>query len=87
MLFCAMEIGQRAAQKLMPKEESDGRDIDTLVQKLHGESMPEAVESGMLINSSRFHQLRDFVIEDVRRKGREDGSFLPDRSQNGNGLL
>ena len=77
-----MKVGQGTAQELMPQEESDGRDIDTLVQQLHSESMPEAVESDMLINSSRFHQLRDFVIEDVRRKGREDGSFLPDRSQN-----
>ena len=27
------------------------------------------------------------MIENVRRKGREDGSFLPDRPQNGNGLF
>ena len=87
MLLCAMEIGQRAAQELMSQEESDRRDIDTLVKQLHGESMSEAVESDMLVNTGRLDKLRDFVIEDVRRKGREDGSLLPDRPQNGNGLL
>ncbi len=44
MLLSAMEVGQGTAQELMPQEESDSRDIYTFVQKLHGKSMPEAVE-------------------------------------------
>ena len=87
MLLCAMEISQGTAQKLMPQEESDGRDIDTFVQQLHGEGMPEAVESDMLVNTGGLHKLRNFVIEDVRRQGREDGPLLPDWPQNGNCLL
>lgn len=71
----------------MPQEESDGRDIDTLVQQLHSESMPEAVEGDMLVDTGRLYQKRDFAIENVRRKGREDGSLPPDRPQNGNCLL
>ena len=35
-----MEISQGTAQKLMPQEESDGRDIDTFVQQLHGNYLP-----------------------------------------------
>ena len=69
VLLSAMEIGQRASQKLVPKEESDGRDIDTLVKQLHGESMSEAVESDMLVDTGSLHQLRNFVIKNVRRKG------------------
>ena len=87
MLLCAMEVGQGTAQELMTQEESDGRDIDTLVQQLHSESMPEAVEGDMFVDSGRLNQKRDFVIEDVRRKGREDGTLLPDWPQNGNSLL
>lgn len=44
MLLGAMEISQRTAQELMPQEESDSWDIDTFVQQLHGEGVPEAVE-------------------------------------------
>ena len=62
-------------------------DIDTLVQQLHSESMPEAVEGDMFVDSGSINQKRDFVIEDVRRKGREDCSLLPDWPQNGNCLL
>lgn len=62
----------------MTQDESDGRDIDTLVQQLHSESVPEAVESDMLVNTGRLYQKRDFAIENVRRKGREDGTLLPD---------
>ena len=87
MLLCAMKVGQGTAQELMPQEESDGRDIDTLVQQLHSESMPEAVEGDMFVDSGRLNQKRDFVIEDIRRKGREDCSLLPDWPQNGNSLL
>ena len=87
MLLCAMEIGQRTTQELVSQEESDGRDIDAFVQQLHGEGMPEAVERDMLVNTGRLYELRDFVIEDIRRKGREDSSLLPDRPQNGNGLF
>ena len=79
MLLCAMEIGQRTTQELVAQEESDGRDIDAFVQELHGEGMPEAVERDMLVNTGRLYELRDFVIEDIRRKGREDSSLLPDR--------
>ena len=32
MLLRTMEISQGTAQKLVPQEESDGRDIDTFVQ-------------------------------------------------------
>ena len=71
----------------MPKEESDSRDIDTLIQQLHGEGVPKAVEGDMFVDSGRLYQKWDFVIEDIRRKGREDGSFLPDWPQNGNCLL
>ena len=87
MFLCAMEIGQGTPQELMPQEEGDGRDIDTLVQQLHSESMPEAVEGNMLVDTGSLYQKWDFVIEDVRRKGREDGFFLPDWPQNGNSLL
>ena len=82
-----MKVGQGTAQELMPQEESDGRDIDTLVQQLHSESMPKAVEGDMFVDSGSINQKRDFVIEDVRRKGREDCSLLPDWPQNGNCLL
>ena len=71
----------------MPQEERDSRDIDTFVQQLHSEGMSEAVEGNMLVDTGRLNQKRDFVIKNVRRKGREDGSFLPDWPQNGNGLL
>ena len=87
MLFRAVEISQGTAQELMSQEESDSRDIYTFVQKLHGKSMPEAMEGDVLVNAGRLYQKRDFVIEDVRGKGREDGTLLPDRPQNGNGLL
>ena len=87
MLLCAMEVGQGTAQELMSQEESDSRDIYTFVQKLHGKSMPEAMEGDVLVNAGRLYQKRDFVIEDVRGKGREDGTLLPDRPQNRNGLL
>ena len=87
MLLCAMEVGQGTAQELMAQEESDSRDIDTLIQQLHGEGVPKAVEGDMLVDTSGLNQKRDFVIEDVRRKGREDGTLLSDRPQNGNGLL
>ena len=79
VLLSAMEISQGTTQELVSQEESDGRDINTLVQKLHGESVPKAVESDMLVYTGGIHKLRDFVIEDVWRKGREDGSLLPDR--------
>ena len=82
-----MEISQGTAQELMSQEEGNSRDIDTFVQQLHSESMPEAVEGNMLVDTGRLNQKRDFVIEDVRRKGREDGSFLPNWPQNGNCLL
>ena len=82
-----MEVGQGTAQELMSQEESDSRDIYTFVQKLQGKSMPEAVEGDMLVDTGRLYQKRDFVIEDVRRKGREDGTLLPDWPQNGNCLL
>ena len=39
----------------MPQEESDRRDIDTLVQQLHGEGVPEAMESDMLVNTGSLH--------------------------------
>ena len=55
MLLSAMEIGQRTAEELVSQEESDGWDIDTFVQQLHGESMPEAVERNMLVNTGRLH--------------------------------
>ena len=57
-----MKVGQGTAQELMPQEESDGRDIDTLVQQLHSESMPEAVEGDMFVDSGSLNQKRDFVI-------------------------
>ena len=87
MLLGAMEIGQGTAQELMTQEEGNSRDIDTFVQQLHCKSMPEAVEGNMLVDTGRLNQKRDFVIEDVRRKGREDGTLLPDWPQNGNCLL
>ena len=71
----------------MPKEKCDGRDIDTFVQQLHGEGVPEAVEGDVLVDTGRLYQKRDFAIENVRRKGREDGTLPPDRPQNGNCLL
>ena len=71
----------------MPQKESNSWDINALVQQLHGEGMPEAVEGDVLVDAGRLNQKRDFMIEDVRRKGREDGTLLPDRPQNGNGLL
>ena len=71
----------------MPQEESDGRDIDTLVQQLHGKGMPKAMEGDVLVDAGRLNQKRDFVIEDIRRKGRGDCSLLPDWPQNGNCLL
>ena len=61
-----MEIGQGTAQELMSQEEGNSRDIDTFVQQLHSESMPEAVEGNMLVNTGRLNQKRDFVIEDIR---------------------
>ena len=54
VLLCAMEIGQGTTQEFVPQEESDGRDIDAFVQKLHGEGMP-AVESDMLVNTGRLY--------------------------------
>lgn len=71
----------------MTQEEGNSRDIDTFVQQLHCKSMPEAVEGNMLVDTGRLNQKRDFVIKNVRRKGREDGSFLPNWPQNGNCLL
>ena len=71
----------------MTQEESDSWDIDTFVQQLHGECVPEAVEGDMLVDAGGLHQKRNFMIEYVRRKGREDGTLLADRPQNGNGLL
>ena len=71
----------------MPQEESNGRDIDTFVQQLHSEGMPEAVKGDVLVDAGRLYQKRDFVIEDIRRKGREDGALLSDWPQNGNCLL
>ena len=82
-----MEVGQGTSQKLVPQEESNGRDINSLIQQLHSEGMPEAVEGDVLVDAGSLYQKGDFVIEDVRRKGREDGSFLPDWPQNGNSLL
>ena len=87
MFLSAMKVGQGTAQELMSQEEGNSRDIDTFVQQLHSESMPEAVEGDMFVDSGRLYQKRDFVIKNVRRKGREDGSFLPDWPQNGNSLL
>ena len=40
----------------MPKEESDSRDIDTFVQQLHGEGVPEAVEGDVLVDAGRLYQ-------------------------------
>ena len=62
----------------MTQEESDSWDIDTFVQQLHSEGMPEAVEGDVLVDAGRLYQKRDFVIEDIRGKGREDCSLLPD---------
>ena len=76
MFLSAMEVGQGTAQELMTQEEGNSRDIDTFVQQLHSESMPEAVEGNMFIDTGRLNQKRDFVIEDVRRKGREDGTLF-----------
>lgn len=87
MLLCAMEIGQGTPQELMPQEESNGRDIDTFVQQLHSEGMPASMKGDMLVDTGRLYQKRDFAIENVRRKGREDGTLLPDWPQNGNCLL
>ena len=87
MFLSAMKVGQGTAQELMSQEEGNSRDIDTFVQQLHSESMPEAVEGDMFVDSGRLNQKRDFVIEDIRRKGREDCSLLPDWPQNGNCLL
>lgn len=87
MLFSAMEISQRTAQEIVPKEKCDGRDIDTFVQQLHGEGVPEAVEGDVLVDTGSLYQKRDFAIENVRRKGREDGTLPPGRPQNGNCLL
>ena len=87
MFLSAMEVGQGTAQELMSQKESNSWDIDTLVQQLHGEGVPEAVEGDMLVDTGRLNQKRDFVIEDIRRKGREDGTLLPDWPQNGNCLL
>ena len=60
----------------MSQKECDGRNIDTLVQQLHGEGMLEAVEGDMLVNAGCLYQKRDFVIEDIRGKGREYGTFF-----------
>ena len=87
MFLSAMEVGQGTAQELMTQEEGNSRDIDTFVQQLHSESMPAHVDGDMFVDSGSLNQKRDFVIEDVWRKGREDGSFLPDWPQNGNCLL
>ena len=78
MLLSAMKVGQGTAQELMSQKESNSWDIDTLVQQLHSESMPEAVEGDMFVDTGRLNQKWDFVIVDIRRKGREDCSLLPD---------
>ena len=69
MFLSAMEVGQGTAQELMTQEEGNSRDIDTFVQQLHCKSMPEAVEGDMFVDSGRLNQKRDFVIEDIRRRG------------------
>lgn len=50
----------------MTQEESDGRDVDTLIQQLHGEGMPKAVEGDMLVDAGGLHQKWNFMIEYVR---------------------
>ncbi len=71
----------------MTQEESDGRDIDSLIQQLHGEGMPEAVEGDMLADTCSRDVLGDFMVEDVRRQGGEDGPSLLDCSQNSDSFL
>ena len=60
-----MEVGQGTAQELVAKEESNRRNIDSLVQKSHRKGMPEAVESDMLVDTGSFNQPRYFLVHDA----------------------
>ena len=44
MLLRAIEVGQGTTREYVSKEESDWRDIETLVKQLHGEGLPEEVK-------------------------------------------
>ena len=76
-----MEVGQGTAQELVAEEERNRRNIDSFVQEPHRECMPETVEGDMLADTCSRDELGDFMVEDVRRQGGEDGPSILDCSQ------
>lgn len=75
-----MEVGQGTAQELVAEEESNCLNIDSFVQEPHRECMPETVEGDMLADTCSRDELGDFMVEDVRRQGGEDGPSILDCS-------
>ena len=71
----------------MAEEECNRWNVDAFVKEPHSESMPEAVEGDMLVDTCSLNKLRDLVVKDGRGQGREDGSFLPDCPEDSHSLL
>ena len=60
----------------MPKEESDRRNVDALIQEPHRKGMPEAMKGDMLVDTGCLDELRDLVVQDWCGQGREDRSLF-----------
>ena len=73
-----MEVGQGTAQELVAEEERNRRNIDSIVQEPHRKGVPEAVEGDMLADTCSRDELGDYMAEDVRRQGGEDGPAILD---------
>ena len=73
-----MEVGQGTAQDRVAEEERNRRNIDSFVQEPHRKGVPEAVEGDMLADTCSRDELGDYMAEDVRRQGGEDGPAILD---------
>ena len=73
-----MEVGQGTAQELVAEEERNRRNIDSFVQDPHRKGVPEEVEGDMLADTCSRDELGDYMAEDVRRQGGEDGPAILD---------
>ena len=78
MIPRTLEVGQGTAQELVAEEERNRRNIDSFVQEPHRKGVPEAVEGDMLADTCSRDELGDYMAEDVRRQGGEDGPAILD---------
>ena len=61
-----MKVGQGTAQELVAEEESNSRNIDSLVQEPHRKGVPETMEGDVLVDACRFNYTRHLLVQDTR---------------------